>query len=220
MSRRGRALAFLLLAIAAAGAAAAIAEGYGSSIARGYGPWRPVVVVGSTLPPGTRLGAKEVSGALTVRRVPQRFVPPGALTSPTEAIGLLTAARLPAGSYLQAAQLRAPREGGPARRRLGGGRGPVEIAVSGSDALLVGGATPTGAKMDVIVTSEPADAGPGRTYVAARRVPLLALRPGPEGAEPGATAVATLGLTRPQALRLIAAESFARRLTLLPAGAR
>ena len=45
MSRRGRALVFLVLAIAAAGAAAAIAEGYGSSVARGYGPLRPVVVL-------------------------------------------------------------------------------------------------------------------------------------------------------------------------------
>jgi Flp pilus assembly protein CpaB len=217
MSPRGRALAFLLLAIGAAGAAAAMAEGYGSSVARGYGPLRPVVVVGTTLPAASRLGAKEVSGALTVRRVPERFVPPGALASPGEAVGLLTAARLPAGSYLQAAQLRPPRAGQSASRRLGGGRGPVEIAVSGSDALLLGGARPTGAKMDVIVTSEPAGLGPGRTYVAAKRVPLLALRPAPETQEPGGTAVATLGLTRPQALRLIAAESFARRLTLLPA---
>jgi hypothetical protein len=74
--------------------------------------------------------------------------------------------------------------------------------------------------MDVIVTSEPAGAGQGRTYVAARRVPLLALRPGLEGADPEGTSVATLGLTRRQALRLISAESFARRVTLLPAGSR
>jgi hypothetical protein len=34
----------------------------------------------------------------------------------------------------------------------------------------------------------------------------------------GGSAAATLGLTRRQALRLIAAESFARRVTLLPRG--
>ena len=45
-------------------------------------------------------------------------------------------------------------------------------------------------------------------------MPLLALGPGGEG-EPG-EASATLGLTRPQALRLIAAESFARRVTVIP----
>ena len=46
-------------------------------------------------------------------------------------------------------------------------------------------------------------------------MPLLALGPGPEG-DTGATANATLGLTRPQALRLIAAESFARQVTVMP----
>jgi Flp pilus assembly protein CpaB len=219
MSRRRRALAFLLAAIAAAAAAAAIAEGYGSRVARGYGPLRPVVVVGASLPAGTRVGAREATGALTVRRVPERFVPPGSLLSPSEATGLLTVAPLAAGSYLQASQLRPPGEGAAGRSRLGGGRGPVEIAVAGSDALVAGGAKPAGARMDVIVTAEPAGAGPGRTYVAARKVPLLSLRPGLEGAEPGGTALATLGLTRRQALRLIAAESYARRVTLLPAGA-
>jgi Flp pilus assembly protein CpaB len=218
MSRRARALAFLLLAIAAAGAAAAIAEGYGSRLARGYGPLRPVVVVDSELPAGSPLGARSVSEALTVRRVPERFVPPGSLASPGEASGLIAAAPLPAGSYLQASLLRPPGGAVSTHPSLGRGRGPVEIAVSGSDALLLGGARPTGSKMDVIVTTEPAGAGRGRTYVAARRVPLLALGTGPEESEPGATAMATLGLTRGQALRLIAAESFARRLTLLPTG--
>ncbi len=220
MSRRGRAIAFLLLAIAAAGAAAAIAEGYGSRVTRGYGPLRPVVVLESGLPAGARLAGAAASKALTVRRVPERFVPPGSLASPDEARGLTAAAPLPAGAYLQAALLRPPGAAGRAGPRLGHGRGPVEIAVSGSDALLVGGREPTGAKMDVIVTTEPAAAGSGRTYVAARGVPLLALQPEPglEGAESEGASVATLGLTRRQALRLISAESFARRVTLLPAG--
>jgi hypothetical protein len=66
------------------------------------------------------------------------------------------------------------------------------------------------------VTTEPSGAGSGRTYVAAAGVPLLALGAGAEAAAPGGTAAATLGLTRAQALRLIAAESFARQVTLLP----
>ena len=218
MGRRGRALVFLLLAIAAAGAAAAIAEGYGSRVTGGYGPLRPVVVLDSSLPAGTRLDSGRAGEVLTVRRVPERFIPPGALAAPTEAAGLVAATRLSGGSYLQASQLRAPGEGSSAGPSLGHGRGPVEIAVSGSDALLLGDASPAGAKMDVIVTTEPSGAGSGRTYVAARRVPLLALNPILEGSEPGESATATLGLTRPQALRLIAAESFARRVTLLPAG--
>jgi hypothetical protein len=68
--------------------------------------------------------------------------------------------------------------------------------------------------VDVIVTTEPTGSGPGRTYVAARRVPLIGLGPGDDG--PGGLAAATLGLTRHQALTLLAAQSFARQLTLLP----
>ncbi len=49
-------------------------------------------------------------------------------------------------------------------------------------------------------------------------MPLLALGPGADGPGPGGTAAATLALTKAQALRLIAAESFARKLTLLPEG--
>ena len=48
-------------------------------------------------------------------------------------------------------------------------------------------------------------------------MPLLALGAGPEGDASG-VAEATLGLTRPQALRLIAAESFARQVTVMPRG--
>jgi hypothetical protein len=100
---------------------------------------------------------------------------------------------------------------------LGGGRRPVEIAVSGAGALEALGASPLGSKVDVTVTSEPSGSGDGHTYVAAAAVPLLGLGPGGEGVE-GETATATLGLTRSQALRLIEAESFARRVTLLPRG--
>ncbi len=218
MSRRGRAVVFLLLALIAAAAAAAIADGYGSRAARGYGPLRPVVVLDSGLPAGRRIGAREVGTALAVRRVPERFVPPGALASPAEALGLAPRAALPAGSYLLAAQLAAPRQRRGRRRGLGGGRRPVEIAVSGAGALLSAGPAPTGEKVDLVVTGEPSGPGPGRTYVAASGVPLLALRSDREGGESGEAAKATLGLTRRQALRLIAAESFARKVTLLPGG--
>jgi hypothetical protein len=69
--------------------------------------------------------------------------------------------------------------------------------------------------VDVVVTTEPSGPGSGRTYIAAPAVPLLSLAPGSEAGE-AETATATLGLTRPQALRLIAAESFARRVTVIP----
>ena len=114
--------------------------------------------------------------------------------------------------------MRPPRSGGVGRPLLGRGRRPVEITVSGADALFVSDSRPEGTKVDLIVTTEPTSAANGRTYVAAAAVPLLALGPGADGGGPGGTAAATLGLTRRQALRLIAAESFARQLTVLPAG--
>jgi Flp pilus assembly protein CpaB len=217
MRRRRRSLIFLLLAAAAAVAGAAIADRYGASAVRGYGPLRPVVIAAQRLRSGERIGRREVESVLAVRRVPRRFVPPGALAVPQEALGLVAGAPLPAGAYLLAAQLRARRQGVRRRRRLGGDRRPVEIAVSGADALLAAAPSPAGSKVDIVVTSEPSGGGRGRTYVAAAGVPLLALEPRAEDPS-GATAAATLGLTRHQALRLIAAESFARKLTLLPGG--
>jgi Flp pilus assembly protein CpaB len=218
MSRRARAVGFLLLALLAAALAAGIADGYGSSVARGYGPLRPVVIAADDLKAGKPLLSAEVSEALEQRRVPARFVPPGALEAPADALGLVPVAGVSAGSYLLAAQLRPPRRRGSMRPALGSKRLPVEITVSGAEALLAVGAAPRRARVDVVVTTEPSGPGRGRTYVAAARVPLLALGPGADGPGPGGTSSATLGLTRSEALRLIDAESFARKLTLLPEG--
>lgn len=216
MSRRGRALAFVLAALFAAATAAAIADSYGTSVARGYGALRPVVVAGADLAAGEAIEPRQAA-ELELRRVPARFVPPGALVSPAEAIGLAPAAAIPAGSYLLASQLRPPRADPAAALGLGHGRHPVEIAVSGAEALLVAGAQPVGERVDVVVTTEPSGSGAGRTYVAAAAVPLLGLEPGAEGVAEG-IASATLGLTRSQALKLIAAGSFARQVTLLARG--
>ena len=216
MSRRGRGLGFGLAALFAAVGAAAIADGYGSSVARGYGELRPVVVAAADLPPGRAIDPDVASTDLELRRVPARFLPPGALEAPAQALGLVPAVAVPAGSYLLSGQLRPPRSRNPRGASLGHGRRPVEIAVSGADALLVSGAQPVGATVDLVVTTEPSTAAKGRTYVAAASVPLLALGPGAGGTEPGATTAATVGLTRGQALRLIAAESFARQVTILP----
>lgn len=218
MRRRRRAFGFLLLALLAAVGGAAIADGYGARAVRGYGALRPVVVLTGDLPAGRRIGPREIAAELELRRVPERFAPPGALAVPEEALGLVARAPLPAGSYLLGAQLALAHKAGGGGHRLGGGRRPVEIAVSGADALLASGPAPAGAEVDVVVTNEPAGPGSGRTYVAAAQVPLLALRPGVEEPGVGATAAATLGLTKRQALRLIAAESFARKVTLLPGG--
>lgn len=216
MSRRGRALAFLLAALLAAAVAAAIVDGYGESVARGYGELRPVVVAVGQLQAGRPIDPATAAKHLEVRRVPAPFIPPGALRSVAATVGLAPVAPIPSGSYLLAPQLRPPHQ-----RRSGSGLGhgqrPVEITVSGAGALLASGMQPVGGKVDVVVTTEPSGSGRGRTYVAAAAVPLLGLGAGAEGASGEGTA-ATLGLTRRQALRLIAAESFARRVTILPRG--
>jgi Flp pilus assembly protein CpaB len=216
MSPRVRAVGFWAAALFSAAAAAALADGYGDSVVRGYGELRPVVVATAALPAGKTLDPGTAATDLEVRKVPVRFAPPGVLAVPAEAIGLVPAAPVPAGSYLSAAQLRSPR-GRPAGGVLAPGRRPVEIEVGGSGALAALGASPVGATVDVVVTTEPSGSGEGRTYVAAPGVPLLGLAPGAEGPE-GERAAATLGLTRRQALRLIDAESFARRITLVPRG--
>lgn len=218
MSRRTRALVFGFFALLAAVLAAGIADGYGSSVARGYGPLRSVVIAARELEPGAPLLPADVSGALELRRVPARFTPPGALEAPEQALGLAPVGPVLPGSYLLATQLRPPGRADSSGPALGPRRHPVEIGVSGAEALLRTGAAPRGAKVDVVVTTEPSGTGPGRTYVAATGVPLLALGPGADGPGPGGSSAATLGLTKGQALRLIAAESFARKLTLLPEG--
>jgi Flp pilus assembly protein CpaB len=218
VTRRARAAGFLLLALLAAALAAGIADGYGRRVSRGFGSLRPVVVVARGLRPRRALDSEDIARALELRRVPSRFVPPGTLADPAEALGLVAASRIPAGSYLLATQLRPPRTQPADRPQIGPDRHPVEVTVTGAQALFAAGRAPNGAKVDVLVTTEPSGRGRGRTYVAAAGVPLLALGAGADGPGPGGTSAATLALTKGQALRLIAAESFARKLTLLPEG--
>jgi Flp pilus assembly protein CpaB len=218
VSRRTRAIAFLVLALATAALAAGIADSYGSRVASSYGPLRQVVIAARRLKEDQVLGPTHVANDLQLRRVPARFAPAGTLRDPREALGLAPTVELDPGSYLVAAQLQPPENAGKGVAPLGPERRPVEISVSGAEALLATRTAAPGARVDVIVTTEPSASGPGRTYVAAARVPLLALGPGADGPGPGGTAAATLALTKPQALRLIAAESFARKLTLLPEG--
>jgi pilus assembly protein CpaB len=215
MSRRTRAVIFVLGALLAAAFAAAIADDYGASVAHGYGPLRSVAVATATLRPGERIGPRRAASALETRRVPARFVPAGALREPAEAIGLAPTATVSAGAYLLASQLRPPESAASAPTPdFAAGRRPVPISVSGAAALAASGSGEEGGRVDVVVTTEPTGSGHGHTYVAAAGVPLLSLTPAPDGVE--GTATATLALTRRQALRLIAAESFARQLTLLP----
>jgi Flp pilus assembly protein CpaB len=224
MSRRARAIGFAAAALACAALAAAVAGGYRTDLEGQLGPLRRVVVARDELLPTRPLRPADASRLLEVRRIPERFAPPGALTAPQQAVGRAPTARIPAGSYVLASQLRAgARHRHRGRPRLDAGREPVEISVTEAEALAAGAGDPEGSRVDVIVTTEPGPGGGhGRTYVAAEGVELLTLGEsgypgagdGLPGSGPGAW-TATLALTRPQALRLIQAENFARQVRLI-----
>ncbi len=183
--------------------------GYSSSVAETYGALRPVVVLTRGLVPGQAISPEVIASSVEVRQVPTRFVPTAAIGDPSFALGLEVLAPLPSGSYLTETALRPPRRQRPGRPRAGRGRHAVELSVAGAGAITGRG------RVDVLVTTDD-DRGGGRTVIAARKVPLLAVGAGGQSEfGPGLTEV-TLGLTRKQAIRLVDAQSFARRITVLP----
>jgi Flp pilus assembly protein CpaB len=223
VSRRARAIAFAALALACAGLAAAVASGYRGGIEAQLGPLRPVVMAAGELEERRPVTAQDAADLLEVRRVPERFAPPDGLTDPRQAIGREPLTSIPAGAYVTAGLLRAPSPGNRQRpiRALKAGGEAVEVTVTGAAALAAGGSDPTGEAVDVVVTTEPGPGGgAGRTYVAAEGVHLLALSEGDAsggdiaGAGPAAW-VATLAVSRAQALRLIHAQNFAREVRLI-----
>jgi len=225
MRRRARAIAFGCAALACAALAAAMAGGYRSDIQSELGPLRSVVVATARIPAHRAIPAKAAGEVLETRRVPSRFAPAGALTAPEQAAGRAPAAAIPAGAYVLATQLREP--GGRSDKpespaRIAPGHKPVEITVTGAEALAADGEDPVGARVDVVVTTEPGAAGAsGHTYVAAKDVRLLALSQAGDSSSAsyspsdGDQWTATLALTRGQALRLIQAENFARGVRLI-----
>jgi Flp pilus assembly protein CpaB len=213
VSRRARALAFLVAALVCALLAATVAGRYRSRLEAQYGPLRPVVVATSELQAGEPIGVERAQAALSVRRVPASFVPPGALTRPADALGQAAGATIPAGSYVLGAQLAVPRAKKAPAAGVGLGLRPVEVSVAGAQALTVGGAAPEGRRVDVVVSRQ---AGLGRSasaHIAASAVKLLSLA---APAEPGEGWSATLAVTEQQALSLIAAQSAGREIRLLP----
>ena len=213
MSRRGRALAFLVAAVICAILAATVAERYRSGVEARYGPLRPVLVATGDLPAGEPIGLESARASLSVRRVPASFLPPGALSGPADAVGRSPQGTIPAGSYVLAAQLEVPQPEAPRRPDLGLGRRPVEVAVAGGEALTVGGQPPEGRRVDVVIARQAGLGNSARAYIAASDVKLLALR-SPAG--PGDSWSATLAVTERQALDLIGEQSAGREIRLLP----
>jgi Flp pilus assembly protein CpaB len=213
VSRRARAVVFLVAALLCALLAALVAGRYRSRVEAQYGPLRPVVVARAELSAGHAIGPREVHGALAVSRVPARFVPPGALTQPGEALGRAPGATIPAGSYVLGAQLVVPQAGQPRAPAAGDGRRPVQLPVVGAEALTLGGASPEGGRVDVVVSQQAGLGRSARAYIAASGVKLLGLQP-PAG--PGEAWSAALALSERQALDLIGAQSAGREIRLLP----
>jgi Flp pilus assembly protein CpaB len=213
VSRRARALAFLVAALVCAVLAATVAGRYRSRLEGRYGPLRSVVVATSELQAGVPIGVERAQAALAVRRVPASFLPPGALTRPADALGRAPGATIPAGSYVLGAQLAVPQAKERPAAGVGMGLRPVQVAVAGAEALTIGGDAPEGRRVDVVVSRQ---AGLGRSvhaHIAASAVKLLALA---APAEPGESWSATLAVTEQQALSLIAAQSAGREIRLLP----
>lgn len=213
MSRRARALAFLIAALLCAALAAAVAGRYRSQVEARYGPLRPVLVARAELPAGRPIGAQQAQAALAVRRVPASFVPPGALAATEDALGRAPGATIPAGSYVLGAQLNVPRPDAPRAPGVGQGLRPLEVAVVGAEALTIGGGVSEGSRVDVVVSRQAGLGRSARAYIAATAVRLLALQ-GPGG--PGESWSATLAVRQRQALDLIAAQSAGREIRLLP----
>ncbi len=213
MSRRTRAIVFLVAALVCAALAATVAGRYRSRVEARYGPLRPVVVATSELAAGRPIGVERAGAALAVRRVPASFVPPGALSRPADVLGRAPAATIPAGSYVLGVQLAIPKPDAPRAPGVGRGLRPVEVAVAGAQALTVGGEPPEGGLVDVVVSRQAGLGHSARAYIAATAVRLLALQ-SPGG--PGESWSATLAVTEAQALTLIGAQSAGREVRLLP----
>ena len=213
MSRRARALAFLVAAVVCAVLAATIAGRYRSRVEARYGPLREVVVATADLPAGEPIGVERAGAALALRRIPARFVPPGSLAHVADALGRAPGAAIPAGSYVLGPQLELPTPDTPRAPGVGAGRRPVDVAVAGAEALTVGGSTPEGSRVDVVVARQAGLGDSASARIAATNVKLLALR-SPAG--PGESWSATLAVTEQQALSLIGAQSAGREIRLLP----
>lgn len=217
MSPRGRAIALFAASGVCALLAVGIAQRLESTQASPLGPFRAVVITTREVPAGTQLGRDTLAASTVVRRVPVRFSPPDALPRIQLAAGLMVANAVPAGSYLLRSHLSRigdPQvQGGPST----GQRQPVEIAVTGAGALLVGDRPPEGSRVDVISAREASFGRSARAGVVARSASLLALRR-PQSA--GDSWRATLSVKRDEALALIAADTSGRQLRLLPVEGR
>jgi len=204
VSRRRRAALLLGLALVLGAFAASDVARREAALRAQLGPLVDVVVARQPLDAGRRIQARD----LAVRRVPERFAPVGGPAVPELLLGQRLAVPVPAGAQVTEHQLaRAAAATGPLLRR---GERAAEVVAAGSPALVV-----AGARVDVLVTRDRGDGGPGSTELALEDVEVLAARRAP-ATEAGAPQVAAgLRVTVRQAVYLTAAAAFAREIRLL-----
>jgi len=203
VTRRRRAALLLGLALVLGAFAASDVSRREAALREQLGPVVDVVVARQPLEAGRRLR----TGDLAVRRVPERYAPPGSAPLPELLVGGRLAVPVPEGAHVAEHQLAAAAPG-PAVRR---GERAAEVVATGSPELVA-----AGARVDVLVTRERGDGGPGATELALEDVEVLAARPtGAGGEEGGPRVAATLRVTVAQAVYLAAAGAFARDIRLL-----
>jgi Flp pilus assembly protein CpaB len=203
-ARRRRGVLLLLIAALAGSMAASRVRGEERAIRSQVGPLVPVVVARGAIPAHSRIGPDQVAQRLAVARVPRRFVPPGAIRDPLRLVGATSSVEIPRGGYVTRAAFAAPRD---PRSLLRAGERAIDVEVSGGARLAALGGP--GARVDVVVTTEPRNGAP-RAFVAADGAELLSLRRGD-----GGHAIATLRVPVRQAVFLTAATSFGRDARLL-----
>ena len=201
-ARRRRGILLILVAGLAGSMAAQRVRGEERAIRSQVGPLVPVVIARAPIGARTRMGPQQVADRLAVARIPARFVPAGAVRDPLKAVGATTAVDIPRGGYLTTSVLSSDQ-----RFSLRRGERAIDVEVSGGARLATLGGP--GARVDVVVTTEPRNGSP-RAFVAADGAELLALRRGD-----GGNAIATLRIPVKQAVFLTAATSFGRDARLL-----
>jgi pilus assembly protein CpaB len=218
VNARGR-RGFLLLSVALAsgGLAASHVHERERRAEERIGPTVEVLVAARDLAAGSRVAGR----AIALRRVPTRFVPPDVLTSPGDVAGARVAVPVAAGSYLSAG-LFAGTGGGANEGGIRRGERAVTVEVAGG---IAAAGLEAGARVDVLVSTEPASGGGGRTQLALAGAELLRVGESASSGYPdsnapenptGPTALATLRVTLRQAIYLAAADNFAREIRLLP----
>jgi Flp pilus assembly protein CpaB len=203
-ARRRRGVLLLLIAALAGSMAASRIRREERAIQSQVGPLVPVVVARAPIHAHSRIGPRQVAEWLAVARIPSRFVPPGAVRDPLGVVGATSAIEIPRGGYVTSGALAPARD---PRTLLRVGERAIDVEVTGGARLAALGGP--GARVDVVVTTEPRNGAP-RAFVAADGAELLSLR-----RSDGGNAIATLRVPVRQAVFLTAATSFGRDARLL-----